>query len=171
MRVMSLLIRNLQHVIPLRRAHLRKNLEITRSCLGVKRFDVGVICINDTKIRQLNKLYRRQDKATDVLSFPFHENLCPGLLPDPAFPDEYNLGDVYLGVEFIYHQCEEKQEDFNSVLTVTAVHGLCHLLGYTHHSPEDWRKMFEKESEVLMEINRVTGSALTPLTSEHYDRE
>ncbi|XP_069589368.1 endoribonuclease YbeY isoform X3 [Ranitomeya imitator] len=127
MRVMSLLIRNLQHVIPLRRAHLRKNLEITRSCLGVKRFDVGVICINDTKIRQLNKLYRRQDKATDVLSFPFHE--------------------------------------------VTAVHGLCHLLGYTHHSPEDWRKMFEKESEVLMEINRVTGSALTPLTSEHYDRE
>ncbi|XP_077128613.1 endoribonuclease YbeY-like isoform X2 [Ranitomeya variabilis] len=146
--VMSLLIRNLQHVIPLRRAHLRKNLEITRSCLGVKRFDVGVICINDTKIRQLNKRYRRQDKATDVLSFPFHENLCPGLLPDPAFPDEYNLGDIYLGVEFIYHQCEEKQEDFNNVLT-----------------------MFEKESEVLMEINRVTGSALTPLTSEHYDRE
>ncbi|KAM4024397.1 endoribonuclease YbeY-like [Anomaloglossus baeobatrachus] len=124
---MSLLIRNLQHMIPLRRAHLRKNLEIARKCLRVERFDVGVICINDTKIRHLNRLYRQQDKATDVLLFPFHE--------------------------------------------VTAVHGLCHLLGYTHHSPEDWKKMFEKESEVLMEINRATGSALSPLTSEHYDQE
>ncbi|XP_075175032.1 endoribonuclease YbeY-like isoform X4 [Anomaloglossus baeobatrachus] len=123
---MSLLIRNLQHVIPLRRAHLRKNLEI---------------------------------------------NLCPGLSPNPPFPDEYNLGDIYLGVELIYHQCQEKEEDFNNVLTVTAVHGLCHLLGYTHHSPEDWKKMFEKESDVLMEINRATGSALSPLTSEHYDQE
>ncbi|XP_075175028.1 endoribonuclease YbeY-like isoform X1 [Anomaloglossus baeobatrachus] len=179
---MSLLIRNLQHVIPLRRAHLRKNLEIARKCLRVERFDVGVICINDTKIRHLNRLYRQQDKATDVLSFPFHENLCPGLSPNPPFPDEYNLGDIYLGVELIYHQCQEKEEDFNNVLTVsygecksygvTAVHGLCHLLGYTHHSPEDWKKqMFEKESDVLMEINRATGSALSPLTSEHYDQE
>ncbi|XP_066431824.1 endoribonuclease YbeY [Eleutherodactylus coqui] len=165
---MSLLIRNLQHVIPIRRALLRKNLEIARKCLSVERFDVGVICINDTKIRKLNRVYRQQDKATDVLSFPFHENLCPGLLPDPAFPDEYNLGDIYLGVEFIYQQCQETKEDFPNVLTVTSVHGLCHLLGYTHHDPEDWRKMFEKEREVLMEINRATGSELTPLTSDHF---
>ncbi|XP_075685692.1 endoribonuclease YbeY isoform X1 [Rhinoderma darwinii] len=168
---MSLLIRNLQRVIPLRRAPLRKNLEIARYCLGVARFDVGVICINDTKIQQLNKLYRRQDKATDVLSFPFHENLCPGLLPDPPFPDEYNLGDIYLGVEFIYHHCQETKEDFNNVLSVTAVHGLCHLLGYTHHEPEDWRKMFEKESEVLVAINTSTGSALKPLSSDHFDHQ
>ncbi|XP_069839187.1 endoribonuclease YbeY [Dendropsophus ebraccatus] len=164
--VMSLLVRNLQHVIPLRRAPLRKNLEIARNCLHVKRFDVGVICVNNTKIRRLNSLYRQQDKATDVLSFPFHENLWPGSLPDPPFPDEYNLGDIYLGVEFIYQECKKAKEDFNNVLTVTAVHGLCHLLGYTHHDPEDWKKMFEKESEVLMEINRATGSALKPLSSD-----
>ncbi|XP_056392367.1 endoribonuclease YbeY isoform X2 [Hyla sarda] len=163
--VMSLLIRNLQRVIPLRRAPLRRNLEIARNCLSVERFDVGVIFVNNTKIQQLNKLYRQQDKATDVLSFPFHESLCPGLLPDPPFPDEYNLGDIYLGVELIYQECQETKEHFNNVLTVTAVHGLCHLLGYTHHDPKDWKKMFEKESEVLMEINRATGSALKPLSS------
>ncbi|XP_040297112.1 endoribonuclease YbeY [Bufo bufo] len=167
---MSLLIRNLQCVIPLRRSPLRKNLQVARKCLKVEGFDVGVICTSDTKIRQLNRLYRRQDKATDVLSFPFHENLRPGLLPDPPFPDEHNLGDIYLGVEFIYQQCQETKEDFNNVLTVTAVHGLCHLLGYTHQDPEDWRKMFEKESEVLTEINRATGSALQPLSSDHFDQ-
>ncbi|XP_072274566.1 endoribonuclease YbeY [Pyxicephalus adspersus] len=166
---MSLLIRNLQHVVNLRRALLRKNLEISRSCLRVGNFDVGVICINDAKIRQLNKRYREKDTATDVLSFPFHEDLHPGFLPKPLFQDEYNLGDIYLGVEFIYRQCQQTQEDFHSVLTVTAVHGLCHLLGYTHDRLEDWRQMFEKENEVLWAINKATGSALKPLTTAHFD--
>ncbi|XP_075036553.1 endoribonuclease YbeY isoform X3 [Mixophyes fleayi] len=122
---MSLLIRNMQRVVYLRRVPLRKNLEIARSCLRVGMFDLGVICINNARIRQINKDYRKKDLATNVLSFPFHE--------------------------------------------VTAVHGLCHLLGYTHDIPENWRKMFEKENEVLMEINRTTGSTLKPLSTNHFD--
>ncbi|XP_063787908.1 endoribonuclease YbeY isoform X2 [Pseudophryne corroboree] len=145
-RAMSLLIRNMQRVVCLRRAPLRKNLEIARSCLGVGGFNVGVICINDARIRQINKRYRKKDAATDVLSFPFHEGLCPGFLPDPSFRDEYNLGDIYLGVEYIYRQCQETEEDFNNVLT-----------------------MFKKENEVLMEINITTGSTLKPLSTNHFD--
>nr|XP_044991086.1 endoribonuclease YbeY-like isoform X2 [Jaculus jaculus] len=45
---MSLVIRNLQRVIPVRRAPLRKNMEIVRTILG-------------------------KNVPTDVLSFPFHE--------------------------------------------------------------------------------------------------
>ncbi|XP_040213535.1 endoribonuclease YbeY isoform X2 [Rana temporaria] len=144
--MMSLLIRNLQSVVHVRRAPLRKNLEIARSCLRVRHFDVGVICVNNAKIRQLNKSYRKKDTATDVLSFPFHEDLHPEFLPKPSFQDEYNLGDIYLSVEFIYKQCQEAQEDFNSNLT-----------------------MFAKENEVLCEINKATGSALKPLTTNHFD--
>ncbi|KAM5153154.1 endoribonuclease YbeY [Mantella aurantiaca] len=167
--MMSLLIRNLQRVVHVHRAPLRKNLEIARNCLRVWHFDVGVICINDSRIRQLNKRYRKKDTTTDVLSFPFHEDVQPGFLPKASFQDEYNLGDIYLGVEFIYKQCQDKQEDFNSILTVTAVHGLCHLLGYTHDRLEDWRQMFDKENEVLCEINKANGSALKPLTTNHFD--
>ncbi|XP_018420123.1 PREDICTED: putative ribonuclease [Nanorana parkeri] len=167
--MMSLLIRNLQRVVHVRRAPLRKNLEIARSCLRVGHFDMGVICINDARIRQLNKRYRKKDTATDVLSFPFHENVHPGFLPEPSFQDEYNLGDIYLGVEFMYRQCQETQEDFKSILTVMAVHGLCHLLGYTHDRLEDWRQMFDRENEVLWEINKTTGSALKPLTTNYFD--
>ncbi|XP_075036552.1 endoribonuclease YbeY isoform X2 [Mixophyes fleayi] len=118
---MSLLIRNMQRVVYLRRVPLRKNLEIARSCLRVGMFDLGVICINNARIRQINKDYRKKDLATNVLSFPFHEGLCPGFLPDPSFQDEYNLGDIYLGVEYIYRQCQETQEDFNNVLTSNMV--------------------------------------------------
>ncbi|KAM4698593.1 endoribonuclease YbeY [Rhinophrynus dorsalis] len=165
---MTLILRNIQRVVPLRRAPLRFNLEIARSCLRVKCFDVGVICTSNARIRQINRDYRGHDSATDVLSFPFHEGLDPSFLPVPTSPDEYNLGDIYLGVEFIYQQCNETQEDYNSILTVTAVHGLCHLLGHKHSSAEDWKRMFEKENEILMEINRLTGSSLKPLSTGHF---
>lgn len=62
-----------------------------------------------------------------VIVFVYFQNLCPGLLPDPLFPDEYNLGDIYLGVEFICQQCQERKEDLYSVLTVS--YGICNAQG------------------------------------------
>lgn len=70
---MSLLIRNLQRAIPIRRVPLRKNIEQIRRILGVQQFDLGVICVNNRHIQLLNRNYRWKDSPTDVLSFPFHE--------------------------------------------------------------------------------------------------
>nr|XP_011724027.1 endoribonuclease YbeY isoform X2 [Macaca nemestrina]XP_011724028.1 endoribonuclease YbeY isoform X2 [Macaca nemestrina] len=92
---MSLVIRNLQRVIPIRRAPLRSKIEI---------------------------------------------HLKAGEFPLPEFPDDYNLGDIFLGVEYIFHQCKE-DEDYNDVLTVTATHGLCHLLGFTHSTEAEWQQI------------------------------
>ncbi|KAG8429172.1 hypothetical protein GDO86_019920, partial [Hymenochirus boettgeri] len=70
---MTLILRNAQRIVPLRRAPLRLSLDIARSYLKVRKYDLGVICINNARIQQLNRVYRRQDTATDVLSFPFYE--------------------------------------------------------------------------------------------------
>ncbi|PNI55954.1 YBEY isoform 3 [Pan troglodytes] len=115
---MSLVIRNLQRVIPIRRAPLRSKIEI---------------------------------------------HLKAGEFPQPDFPDDYNLGDIFLGVEYIFHQCKEN-EDYNDILTVTATHGLCHLLGFTHGTEAEWQQMFQKEKAVLDELGRRTGTRLQPLT-------
>ncbi|XP_069328298.1 endoribonuclease YbeY isoform X2 [Eulemur rufifrons] len=115
---MSLVIRNLQRVVPIRRVPLRKKIEI---------------------------------------------NLKAGEFPQPAFPDDYNLGDIFLGVEFIFQQCKE-DEDYNDILTVTATHGLCHLLGFTHSTEAEWQKMHQKEKLVLDELNLRTGTSLQPLS-------
>ncbi|XP_044834372.1 endoribonuclease YbeY isoform X1 [Mauremys mutica] len=137
---MSLVIRNLQKVIPLRRIPLRRRIEILQKILDVQQFDLGVICVNNRNIQFLNNTYRQKNVPTDVLSFPFHENLKAGELPQPNFLDEYNLGDVFLGVEYIYQQCQENGEDYYSILTVTAAHGLCHLLGYQHNTEAEWEQ-------------------------------
>ncbi|KAJ6665305.1 hypothetical protein lerEdw1_004354, partial [Lerista edwardsae] len=118
LKAMSLIIRNLQSAVPLRRTPLRKKVEQLRCLLGVQGFDLGVICVSNKRIQQLNRRYKQRDAPTDVLSFPFHENLKAGELPQSCAQDEYNLGDIFLGVEYIFQQCENKEE-YNSILTVS----------------------------------------------------
>ncbi|XP_057607879.1 endoribonuclease YbeY [Chionomys nivalis] len=164
---MSLVIKNLQRVVPIRRVPLRSRMDVVRSILGVKDFDLGIICVDNKRIQHINRIYRKKNIPTDVLSFPFHENLKAGEFPQPHSSDDYNLGDVFLGVEYIFHQCREN-EDFYDILTVTATHGLCHLLGFTHNSEVEWQKMYNQEKLVLEELNRCTGASLQPLTKGLY---
>ncbi len=70
---MGVVLRNLQNVVPLRRAKLRKDVEILRHIFGVQRFDMGIICVDNRKIQRINHIYRKQNQPTDVLSFPFYE--------------------------------------------------------------------------------------------------
>lgn len=160
---MSLVLRNLQRAVPVRRGRLRKRMEIVRRVLGVQKFDLGIVCVDNRRIQHINSVYRGKNIPTDVLSFPFHENIKAGELPQPDFRDDYNLGDIFLGVECIFQQCEG-DEDYYDVLTVTATHGLCHLLGFTHSTEAEWQKMYQKEKQVLEELSRHTGTRLQPLS-------
>ncbi|XP_032486209.1 endoribonuclease YbeY isoform X1 [Phocoena sinus] len=162
---MSLVVRNLQRAVPLRRARLREKVQAVRRALGVQRFDLGVVCVDNRKIQQINRIYRDKNTPTDVLSFPFYENLKAGDIPQPEFPDDYNLGDIFLGVEYIFQHCKEN-EDYYDVLTVTATHGLCHLLGFTHSTEAEWQKMYQKERQVLEELSKHTGTRLQPLSRD-----
>lgn len=70
---MVVLLRNLQNVVPIRRARLRKDVEMLKRILGVQRFDMGIVCVDNRKIQHINNIYRRKNMPTDVLSFPFYE--------------------------------------------------------------------------------------------------
>ncbi|KAM6307235.1 LOW QUALITY PROTEIN: GDP-fucose protein O-fucosyltransferase 2 [Aegotheles albertisi] len=137
---MSVALRNAQRAVPVRRAPLRRAVCALRAALGASRFDVGVVCAGNGLMRRLNGAYRQCPEPTDVLSFPFHR-LAAGELPRPRCRDEYNLGDIFLGVEFIQQQCRAAGEHFESALVVTAAHGLCHLLGYRHSTEPEWRQV------------------------------
>uniref|UniRef100_A0A8C1SQD2 YbeY metalloendoribonuclease n=1 Tax=Cyprinus carpio TaxID=7962 RepID=A0A8C1SQD2_CYPCA len=153
-----------QNVVPLRRAKLRKDVEVLRHIFGVQRFDMGIICVDNRRIQRINHVYRKKNQPTDVLSFPFYEDLRPGKIPCVLQREEYNLGDIFLGVEYVMQQCKETPQDLHEALTVVTAHGICHLLGYRHETEEEWNEMQQKESYILSEFNRLTGSHLEPLT-------
>ncbi|XP_068837054.1 endoribonuclease YbeY isoform X3 [Capricornis sumatraensis] len=111
----------------------------------------------------LRNLQRAVPLRRALLRQRLQANLKAGEMPQPDFPDDYNLGDIFLGVEFIFQQCKE-DEDYYDILTVTATHGLCHLLGFTHSTEAEWQKMYQKEKQVLQELNKHMGTRLQPLS-------
>lgn len=70
---MGVVLRNLQKVVPLRRARLRRDVDTLRHILGIQKFDLGIICVDNQKMQQINHIYRKKNTPTDVLSFPFYE--------------------------------------------------------------------------------------------------
>ena len=83
---------------------------------------VTVAVVPDARVRALNRRYRREDRATDVLSFPAGE---PG-----------QLGDVVIAAGVARRQARDAGHSLQTELRVLALHGLLHLLGYDHEQDE-----------------------------------
>jgi probable rRNA maturation factor len=85
--------------------------------------------VGEERMRELNRVHRGADRATDVLSFPVDEE-------DATGPRE--LGDVVI--------CPERAEN----LTEAVVHGVLHLCGYDHET--DGGEMLELQRRVLQAL-------------------
>jgi probable rRNA maturation factor len=75
----------------------------------------------------LNRRYRRINKPTDVLSFPFEDGTATA---GGAFP-RY-LGDIVIAREIAAKQAKNQRHSLLIEFRVLALHGLLHLLGYDH---------------------------------------
>jgi probable rRNA maturation factor len=85
---------------------------------------VHVALVPDAQVRRLNRTYRRQDHATDVLSFP-----ASSLQPRVSSPF---LGDIVIASGVARRQARAAGHSSLTELKVLALHGLLHLLGYDH---------------------------------------
>ena len=96
-----------------------------------KNFNADVHFVTPDEIRALNLKWRGVDKATGVLSFPLGEF-------NPA-TGKTELGDIVI--------CRDYAEDLSDEYLY--LHGLLHLLGYTHDTDEDEARMDAIIREVL----------------------
>lgn len=104
--------------------------------------EVGVVLVDDEKIRDFNKQYRNVDRSTDVLSFALQEGA-----PMPG--GEALLGDVLISLETALRQAVEYGHSVERELAYLIVHGVLHLLGYDHTAEEERKLMRAKEELVL----------------------
>ncbi len=100
--------------------------------------------VDPAEIQQLNKIYRHQDKTTNVLSFP--SDL-------PIEIDEDILGDVVICNEIVAKEAKMQQKTFNNHLIHMAIHGTLHLLGFDHIEGSEAEKMESLEVEILEKFN------------------
>lgn len=107
--------------------------------------ELSVLLTDDASIKEINSKWRRQDKATNVLSFPTKE-LDVGDTPLPL------LGDVIFAYETILREAEELTKSFEEHLTHLFIHGFLHLLGYDHINDTDAEQMERIETGILLSI-------------------
>lgn len=98
---------------------------------------------SDAAVRTLNATYRRQDKPTNVLSFPASVSL-----PSESEGVRW-LGDVVVAEDTIAREAVEQGVSPAHHLQHLVVHGLLHLLGYDHENESDAAAMEGLEIEVL----------------------
>jgi probable rRNA maturation factor len=127
------------------------------AALGRSRSSVTLVLTDDEEIRSLNRTYRRQDRATDVLSFHLQD------LRDERDPagDAIALGDVVISVETARRRAGPGR--LGRELERLAIHGLCHLFGHDHKRAPEARRMFGLERRLLRlpagAVPRSTGMA------------
>lgn len=94
--------------------------------------EVSLIFVLPDKMAELNKKYRRLNKPTNVLSFDEGDVvICPAVAKEEA----KNYGFT--------------QKNW---MTRLIVHGILHLTGYEHDTPQERLKMERLEDKILEEI-------------------
>jgi probable rRNA maturation factor len=92
---------------------------------------VTIALVSDRRVRTLNRIYRRKDYATDVLSFPASTRSGRSASPQPPAAN-CELGDIVIATGVARRQAREAGHSERTELRVLALHGLLHLLGYDH---------------------------------------
>lgn len=99
--------------------------------------ELSVLLCDDGVIQALNKDYRNKNAPTDVLSFSMNEGDTP--VPMPQL-----LGDVVISVETARRQALDLSHSLLDEVTSLLIHGILHLVGHTHDTPEEEKEMFSK---------------------------
>jgi probable rRNA maturation factor len=110
-------------------------LQAAQTCKTLPREDVELLLTTNAEIQKLNKKYRQKDEATDVLSFPME--------------DEESLGQIVISVDKATAQAKELNQTLEEELKFLFAHGLLHLLGHDHKTPEDEEKMLAETYKLL----------------------
>ena len=98
-----------------------------------KEKNLSIALVGQGRMREINKKYRKKNRATDVLSFPNN-----------------GLGEIILCLREIKKNAKKENLPFEKELAQVLIHGILHLLGYDHEKTEkEANKMKEKQNYYL----------------------
>jgi len=121
--------------------------------------EVTLVISGDAKLKKLNREFRRQNKITDVLSFPSGEYKREG--------GRRYLGDVVISLPRARAQAKERGYSLEEELQLLTVHGVLHLLGHDHLLSREKTHMWAAQEDILKKL----GHAANTLRNEQLSRE
>lgn len=118
--------------------------ETTKQLSIDENIELSCILVDDQKIHDINKEYRKIDRSTDVISFALEDSEQYYVTGMPR-----SLGDIFISVDHAKMQAEEYGHSLKREMCFLFTHGLLHLLGYDHVEKEDEEKMIMTQKSIL----------------------
>ena len=107
-----------------------------------KNFYFTVHSINEDESKKINKKTFDKNFPTDVLSFPLYNNIDSIDNLDKNMSED--MGDMFICRNVIKKNAKIYNKDFSEELQYIVIHGLLHLIGYSHKK-NDKLKIYEEE--------------------------
>ena len=98
-----------------------------------------------SEVKKLNKKFRRINKSTDILSFPFYEK--NDFRKKLKTEKEIYLGDIIINFNMVV--LKKNKLNFLDEFNKLWIHGLTHLFGYDHKKNKDFKVMMQFEKKLL----------------------
>ena len=118
-------------------------------------FSLSVLACSDTKIKKLNRQYRKKNKPTNVLAWPAVHSFV-NLDQINRYSRKKNnylfLGDIAISYERCLREASFHNIQFNSYCCRLIAHAVLHLLGYDHDLSIKTQKMQLMETRVLNSV-------------------
>ena len=136
----------------LRRISVRANTlrRVTQSILvqaGYPTAHLSISFVGETRMRSLNRRYRRREHPTDVLAFP---------MASKGERIEVFLGDVVICLPVAIGQASQFENTPDQEVLRLLIHGTLHLLGHDHEkSKREATRMQQKEQAIFKKLSPV----------------
>jgi probable rRNA maturation factor len=103
--------------------------------------DLTIAIEDNEQLHKLNLEFLGVDDATDVLSFPAEET-------DPDSGNLY-IGDIIISFPKAAGQAQTAGHSIEAEIQLLVVHGVLHLLGYDHATPEEKKEMWDLQAKMI----------------------
>jgi len=105
--------------------------------------DISIVVVGASRMRRLNKVYRRRQGITDILTFPLGS----------AKGDR--SGEIVICVEEAQKRAREYRQTMTQALSFLIIHGLLHLAGFNHEgvAPATARRMLNLQKKLADHFN------------------
>ena len=117
--------------------------------------ELTILLTSDAAVQELNLDYRNVDAPTDVLTFVAQggdgeQDLA--LPPELAAEIDRYLGDIIIAYPYVVQQAAHYGNTPAAELRLMVVHGILHLLGEDHDTPEATAEMWARQEAVLAQF-------------------
>jgi len=109
-----------------------------------KKVTFTLLLSNNKNIKKLNKLFRKKNKSTDILSFPLHKKIKISKIT--------YLGDIIINYDYLDKPRSQDLKSFKEKVAKIFIHGFLHLLGFDHKKNKDYSKMLKEENFLFKSI-------------------